>query len=273
MTNDSSTSINHTCVVVNPHKNSDLSLLAKQLELSEVTGTSGGPVSGFGLVSTESGLGLVEFSRKKIQPVVVDFQSGKANHRRMFGGGKGQLIAKAVGLSSRFKPHLVDATAGLGGDAFVLASLGCQITLLERNPIVRALLEDGLARAIQSQDADLVAIVSRMQLLCCDSIDYLQSTQKTANQTAAIADVIYLDPMFPERKKSAAVKKEMQMFHGLVGSDSDQADLLSAAQRVAKYRVVVKRPRLAKTIGESTPTYQLPGKTSRFDIYVKQKMP
>lgn len=256
-------------VVINPHHDPDLHQLAQRQQWREIDDELFTASQGYGIKMTAQGLGLVNFALKNAQPVVVNFESGKANHRRHFGGGKGQMIAKAVGVSSRFKPRVLDATAGLAADAFVLASLGCSVTLLERNPAVQAVLADGIARAIGSADADVVAIVERMTLRCEDSINYLQALANSPEK----ADVIYIDPMFPERKKNAAVKKEMQLFHGLVGADEDQQQLLLAAQAAATYRVVVKRPRLADAIGGLMPSYQLTGKTSRYDIYTLRKLP
>lgn len=206
---------------------------------------------------------------KKQNDIVIDFCAGSAAHRRKFGGGKGQLIAKAAGIKGRIKPHVYDLTAGLGGDAFVLACLGCRVTMVERNPVVYALLADGLARArefAQAHDNELGEILERLQLLnAADSIAWLQSS-------SAKPEVIYLDPMFPERKKSASVKKEMQAFHGLVGDDDDAGELLTLALKKAEYRVVVKRPRIAPSIDERPPSLKLEGKSSRYDIYALKSL-
>lgn len=205
---------------------------------------------------------------KKQNDIIVDFCAGSAAHRRKFGGGKGQLIAKAVGLKAGVKPHIYDLTAGLGGDAFVLACLGCRVTMAERNPVVHALLSDGLARAREFallHDGELNDILARLHLLDADSIQWLGSSGETP-------DVIYLDPMFPERKKSASVKKEMQVFHGLVGDDGDATALLDLALQKAVYRVVVKRPRVAPSLDQRLPSFKLDGKSSRYDIYALKSL-
>lgn len=202
---------------------------------------------------------------KKHGRIQVDFCAGGASHRRQYGGGKGQMIAKAVGLAAGVKPQVFDATAGLGGDAFVLACLGCEVTMMERSPVAYALLHDGLqrARAFAAEvDPELAHILERLRLLPGDSIAYLQA------QVGVVAEVIYLDPMFPERQKSAAVKKEMQAFHQVIGQDQDDEALLGAALARASHRVVVKRPRHAPPIGGVKPHYTLEGKSSRFDIHV-----
>jgi 16S rRNA (guanine1516-N2)-methyltransferase len=216
-----------------------------------------------------AGVFLQSMDAKKHGMVMVEFASGSAAYRRFYGGGNGQMIAKAVGVSGKFKPKIFDATAGLGGDAFVLASLGCQLLLMERSPIAYALLQDGISRAVLTaaqNDKELLEIVSRMRLMEGNSIDYLNACD------TYVADVIYLDPMFPERNKTAAVKKEMQAFHVLMGQDMDDQALLLAALPKAKYRVVVKRPRLAPSINGSRVSYQLEGKSSRYDIYVNKSI-
>jgi 16S rRNA (guanine1516-N2)-methyltransferase len=223
----------------------------------------------FALVFGADCVSLQQTGRKAPGPVWVDFLSGAVNHRRLFGGGKGQMIAKAVGVQARVKPRVLDATAGLGRDAFVLASLGCPVAMLERSPLVWALLNDGLQRAQAGADAELAEIVNRLSLKSTDARDYLSSPP----QNSPVPDVIYLDPMFPARGKSADVKKEMQAFHQVVGADPDAAELLASARALANYSVVVKRPRKAPDLADTAPSYRLEGKSSRFDIYTRQKFP
>lgn len=229
------------------------------------------------LCVSEQGLALHFTGRGVPNPVVVDFMQGASAHRRQFGGGKNQLIAKAVGLKGRYRPSVLDVTAGLGQDGFVLGTLGCQVQLIERIPVVFELLNDGLLRASRYGEQDLQAIVNRMSVVCEDSITYLSSID---NESEAIPDVIYVDPMFPEREKSARVKKSMSVFQSLVGGDIDAGELLALSLIKAKYRVVIKRPRKAFSIAEQFPEKKLPkagfileGKSSRYDIYPIAKMP
>ncbi|TBU78487.1 class I SAM-dependent methyltransferase [Phytopseudomonas daroniae] len=225
------------------------------------------PVEGeteFALQLGEGGLQLVELGPQAPGPVRVDFVEGAVAHRRQFGGGAGQMIAKAVGIQPGIRPRVLDATAGLGRDAFVLASLGCTISLIERQPLIGALLEDGLQRA--AADAEVAAIVARMRLLQGNAISIMASWQEEAPQ------VIYLDPMFPHRDKSALVKKEMRLFRPFVGDDPDAPALLEAALGLASHRVVVKRPRKAPIIEGAKPGYALEGKSSRYDIYPLKKL-
>ena len=198
---------------------------------------------------------------KKEKPVFVDFVGGKAGHRRKFGGGKGQDIAKAVGLNKGAKPSVVDATGGLGQDGFVLAGLGCTVTLIERSPIIAALLNDGLKRARNSVETGDIA--GRMTLINGDSKTELELLAKAGKK----ADVVYLDPMFPHREKSALVKKEMRLFQDLLGNDPDSDQLLKPALQLAEYRVVVKRPKGAPDLDQQAPTYRLEGKACRYDIH------
>ena len=214
----------------------------------------------FALVLTERQLELRKLDEPKLGPVYVDFVEGAVAHRRKFGGGRGQSIAKAVGLKSGANPTVVDATAGLGRDAFVLASLGCSVTMLERHPVVAALLADGLLRA--KQDPEIGAWVSeRMRLISGPALDNLQHLPFEH-------DVVYLDPMFPHRQKSALVKKEMRVFQSLVGPDLDADALLPVALSVATKRVVVKRPDYAGFLNELKPSTSIETKSNRFDVYV-----
>ena len=214
-----------------------------------------------GLRMDEHGLSVIPGDLRS-GPVQVDFVAGKSRHRRMYGGGKGQQIAKAVGVQGSVKPSVLDLTAGLGGDAFVLASLGCHVYMAERQPVVRALLEDGLRRLCEADQ--LVGLSQLMQLVPGSAMHAMAQWQSLPPQ------VIYLDPMFPHSRKSAQVKKEMALFRDLVGADTDAHTLLAPALALASHRVVVKRPRLAPDLDEQKPTYSLTGKANRFDIYVRQ---
>lgn len=219
------------------------------------------------LYLTDQGWQLQQCGKKAPGPVWVDFVSGSVAHRRKFGGGSGQLIAKAVGIKSGVRPSVLDVTAGLGKDAFVLATLGCQVQMLERSPIVHTLLCDGLERA--SLNIEVMDIIERMQLIHSDSIAYMEQCEQPPQ-------VVYVDPMFPHSSKSASVKKEMLIFRDIVGADADAGALLNAALATAESRVVVKRPRKAPIIeipgSGITPGYALEGKSSRYDIYPLKKI-
>lgn len=212
----------------------------------------------------EQGVQFVEQGAGAPGPIRVDFVEGAVAHRRLFGGGSGQMIAKAAGIQPGVRPTVLDATAGLGRDAFVLAQLGCSVTMIERHPVIAALLEDGMRRA--QSDAAVSAIVSRMQLVTGDAIESMHEWAEPLPQ------VVYLDPMFPHRDKTAQVKKEMRLFRPLVGDDDDAPSLLAAALALATHRVVVKRSRRAPPIAGDAPGFVLEGKSSRFDIYPKKTL-
>lgn len=209
---------------------------------------------------------LQQTGRKAPGPVLADFVSGAVAHRRKFGGGKGQMIAKAVGIKGGIRPRVADVTAGLGRDSFVLATLGCEVQMVERSPIIHALLESGLQQA--QNDYEVADIAERMSLVHADSINWLTSRQ----DGDLPPQVVYVDPMFPHTDKSALVKKEMRVFRDVVGDDHDSAALLQAALDLVEYRVVVKRPRKAPAIEGQSPSYQLSGKSSRYDIYTLKSL-
>jgi 16S rRNA (guanine1516-N2)-methyltransferase len=196
--------------------------------------------------------------------ITVDFTGGRLSHRRRFGGGRGQPLARAIGLKRNTTPSVVDATAGLGRDAFVLAWLGARVTLVERSPVLTALLGDGLARL--AADAELSGqLPGQLELVTADAIDWLSHCPATQRP-----DVIYLDPMYPHRRKSALVKKEMRALRALVGDDGDANELLHAALDCARKRVVVKRPVKAPALVDDKhrqPAGKVLSKNTRYDIY------
>jgi len=161
------------------------------------------------------------------------------------------------------------------------------VTLVERNKVVHSLLADGLRRGAEvgQGDQELAQIMARLRLYRASSSDYLHGLRRELEKVIAgdsedqapadqwQPDVVYIDPMFPSRKKSAKVKKEMQAFHEIVGSDSDADDLLAIALAAAQYRVVVKRPAGAGFLAGTKPSYSLKGKSTRYDIYALKKLP
>ncbi len=222
---------------------------------------------GLFLVVDGDRISIQQGGKKAPGPVFVDFVSGASAHRRKYGGGKGQSIAKAVGISSAYKPSILDATAGLGRDAFVLATLGCDVTMIERHPVVYLLLRSGLQLA--KDDIEVSDIISRMRLLQGNSIELL-ANWNSREQTQP--DIVYLDPMFPHSNASAEAKKEMKLFRSLVGADLDEDQLWSQANEIARCRVVVKRPAKAPPLAGKSPSYTLAGKANRFDVYAKVKV-
>lgn len=194
--------------------------------------------------------------------VYVDFLEGALAHRRQYGGGRGQLIARAVGVKQKEKPFILDLTAGLGRDGFVLSLLGCRVVMCERSPVIHALLSDGLLRAQQKTWFTELSL----KLLHADSLVFASNLFE-----ADRPDVVYLDPMFPDKTKSALVKKEMRVLRAVVGDDPDAGALLTLALGIAKKRVVVKRAKLAPTLTDRAPDLVYKGKSSRFDVYFSSK--
>lgn len=192
-------------------------------------------------------------------PLRVDFVAGAVAHRLRFGGGRGQDLPKAMGLRAGKTPMVIDATAGLGRDAFLLASLGAEVTLIERSAQMHALLEDGMARAAQ-EGGIFSEIMARMTLLKGDAKDLLPDLS---------GDAILVDPMHPPRKSSALVKRELRQVREIVGTDDDAAALMAVALRSARQRVVLKWPLKADPMpGLRRCTHQICGKTTRYDVFM-----
>jgi len=189
------------------------------------------------------------------RPLRVDFISPRLDYR-LRRGGREQLL-QACGVPRNAGVSLVDGTGGFGIDAFVLAHAGARVTVLERHPIVFALLRDAHLRA--KREPKLAEAAARMQLVHADAIEWLAVEQR--------ADVVYLDPMFPARRKSALVKRPMRMLEAMV--DDERAErLLSAAIGSAGRRVVLKRPlRGALVPLARDASYSLQGRSVRFDVY------
>lgn len=198
-------------------------------------------------------------AEQKTQGVYADFVQGQLGYRREHSCGRNQPLPRAIGLKKHQSLKVLDTTAGLGRDAFVLAVLGCQVTMLERSPILAALLTDGLQRL--QQQAALHDIWQNMQLIHISAQHYLQNLSDCP-------DVIYIDPMYPHRQKSALVKKEMRFIRQVVGDDHDSTELLALALQKAKWRVVVKRPKGANPLSAtSQPHAHIHSKNTRYDIY------
>ncbi|MCO7226336.1 class I SAM-dependent methyltransferase [Pleionea sp. CnH1-48] len=198
----------------------------------------------------------------KPSQLVFDLLSGAMTYRRKHGGGRREPLAKAIGLKHNASPTVIDATAGMGRESLLLAALGCQVTAVERSAPIFALLNNALERLYASQDNFLAQ--DQLKLSFANSIDYL------ADDSLVAPDVVYMDPMFPARQKSALVKKEMRIFKQLAGEDLDDSALLSAARHCASKRVVVKRPGYAPFVGDEKPSYQIESKKHRFDVYLSE---
>ena len=187
------------------------------------------------------------------------FIEGPILHRLKYGKGRGQSLAKAVGMKFNKNRNIIDATAGLGYDSFILASLGAKVTLIERSQKMHELLQNGINEGI-SFGGEIEKIINRMELLFGDSKDILPKLTP---------EVIMIDTMYKERKKTALVKNNMRLVREIVGPDTDYIELLEVALNCAKNRVVLKQPRYAEPIKDIKKcSHQIIGKTIRYDIFM-----
>lgn len=167
-------------------------------------------------------------------------------------------VARACGLRKGQSTKLLDATAGLGRDGLLLAALGADVTMVERNAPRHVALQDDLANA--AQDPDLAPILSRVKLVHADAKDWLQKLVP-----AEWPDVVFVDPMHPMRSKSAKVKAHMATLQSEIGPDEDAGELLAVALAMATRRVALKWPAKADLPdGLPKPTFTIPGKTVRY---------
>jgi 16S rRNA (guanine1516-N2)-methyltransferase len=189
-----------------------------------------------------------------------DFVGGAVQHRLRSGGGRGQDLPKAAGFKPGINLHIIDATAGLGRDAFLLASLGATVTMIERSTDMHALLLDGMARVLDAGGVT-AEIISRMTLIHGDAIQILPSLSP---------EIVLVDPMHPPRNKSALVKVEMRQIRAIVGIDDDQTRLMQTALAHASRRVVLKWPTKAAPMSDIPPaSHQIIGKSVRYDVFMR----
>lgn len=170
-----------------------------------------------------------------------------------------ELLVKAVRVRGVEGIRVFDATAGLGEDSMLLAAAGFSVTMCEGDPVIAALLADGLRRA--ADDLELSGIAGHMSLVEGDSVEILPSLVEAP-------DVVYLDPMFPARTKSAAVKKKFQLLHRLESPCADEASLMGAALAARPRKIVVKRPIKAPVLAGVRPSHSISGKAVRYDVIV-----
>lgn len=193
--------------------------------------------------------------------VCVDFDNNSLQYRQRH-HTQPEALLKAAAVKQSHMTRVLDATAGFGLDAYLFAAAGSMVTLCERSKILHAMLEDGIRRAANSEEALVRQTVARMHLHSGDSLTLMQSDWQER------PEIVYLDPMFPERKKkSAKVKKNMFLLQQLLHGKEDVPGLLAQALELAVKRVVVKRPRHAPFLEGRAPGFSLEGKSSRFDVY------
>jgi 16S rRNA (guanine1516-N2)-methyltransferase len=220
------------------------------------------------LVLGSEGLELRPVDRPRRRALVVDFAGPFLTALRIPGAlGRLPLVRALGGALRTSEPDrttVLDATAGLGRDAFRLAALGARVVAAERSPVLAALLEDGLRRATGDPAASGV-IGDRLTLRFGDARELLARPPTP--------DVVLIDPMYPDEGRSALPRGEMQILRRLLGPDTDAAELLAAALAVARERVVVKRHAHDPELPGARPTRRVVGRSTRFDIYLARCAP
>ncbi len=177
-----------------------------------------------------------------------------------------ELLVRAAKRQDFGKEALaLDATAGLGEDSFLLAAAGFRVHLYEYNPLIAALLRDGLARG--KEEPKIAEIVGRMELTEGDSIKAMQDMAEKEIRP----DLILLDPMFPKRATSGISKKKLQLFKQLEKPCDAEKEMLEAAFALHPYKIIVKRPIKGPYLGERKPGYSIEGKVIRYDCLVLPK--
>ena len=194
---------------------------------------------------------------------LFDFTQGAIGYRLRQNRGWNEQLVKALKISRSEPGTVIDCTAGLGRDMFILASLGCQVLAFERNPIIFEQLQLALEKASETPDFSQAA--QRIKLYFGTAADYQSGISEPIW-------AVYCDPMFPEREKSAAVKKEAAFLHQTVGEDADADQLLESALKFNPKRVVIKRSKNAPFLLELPPHHQIKSDRVRFDIYYPQNM-
>lgn len=205
---------------------------------------------------------LQRLTSPRLGPVYIDFTSSDMVHRRR--SGHNEPLGRAIGVKADRTPRVFDATAGLGRDAFVLADLGCSVVLSEVSGPLCYLLRQAIDLARLSANQKVATAAQRMEVMQGDSCQQLLED----------VDVIYIDPMFAERTKSAAVKKDLATIQALHDHNNDlrgEDSLLSWAMDQNVSRVVLKRPAKSTPTTSARPSHSILGKTIRFDVFVKSK--
>ncbi|BAB13275.1 class I SAM-dependent methyltransferase [Buchnera aphidicola str. APS (Acyrthosiphon pisum)] len=212
-----------------------------------------------GLLINHNSLELYNRDNVNQKPIKVDFTSKKNHYRCHHFRRKNEVLYRVSGIKNSYFPTILDATAGLGNDAFIFSFLGCKVIMIERHPIVAALLKDGLQRGYQDKKIGHW-LQTRLHLIVNDSLKMLEIP-------ILQPDVIYLDPMYPFHHKKSLPKKDMQFFRQLIGHNYDSKKLLEVSRKLAKNRIIVKRPYYAKPLSEDKVNHIVTTRNHRFDIY------
>jgi len=173
---------------------------------------------------------------------------------------RGELLVKAAKLSKgKEGPTAVDATAGFGEDSFLLAASGFFVTLFEYDKVIFELLRDAVERG--KNNPELSDILNRMTVVSGDSVEGMKRLDFTP-------DVVYLDPMFPERNKSGLIKKKFQLLQKLETPCDNGEELLSSAISTGAHKIIIKRPLKGAPLTAHKPSYTIEGKAILYDVIV-----
>ena len=175
---------------------------------------------------------------------------------------KGRLYHEMLVKITKTKaehPVAFDAAAGMGEDSFLLAAAGYEVYLFERDKVIAALLKDALRRA--REDDRLCEIVGRMRLIEGNSIEQMPKLDIKP-------EIVYLDPMFPPRKKSGLIQKKLQLIQKLEQPCADEQELYDAAVSLHPKKIIIKRPLKGALLADKKPSYTVKGKAIRYDVVV-----
>ena len=238
------------------------SKIAKELNLPIPDYSNGGKdLSNFDFFLEVSNEGLILRQFDSKLRFSINFSDNSIKHRVL--SKRSELLGRAIGVKKDYSKHVVDGTAGFGTDSFILANLGCFVTLCERNFVIAEMLEHAIESAKYNSKQWLAESGSRMSLVRND-------VRGISFEILDHADVIYLDPMFPHKKNNALSKKEIELLKLLQPPtflNFEHEDLLEWALDQKVERVVFKRPIRSKPVGKKPPSHQLLGKIIRYDVY------
>ena len=239
-------------LLTDPVRNREAEELAERLDIPVITDPHA-PAAGLILCLDQDGMAL----RLEDQLLRGDF-SGMRKRLRT-GNLQKELLVRAVRIRGQEKITVLDAAAGMGEDALIMAASGCRVILYEKDPVIAALLRNAIERA--SDDPSLAEIVKRMEFHEGDSIEAMREMKTKV-------DVVYLDPMFPEKKKNSLTKKKFQLLHYLESPCEEEESLLEAAIGAEPARIVIKRPLKGPWLAGRKPAFSFKGKAIRYDCLV-----
>lgn len=219
--------------------------------------------SSFALIINNNVLELYDRSKIYKKSIKVDFISKQNNYRCINFKKKNEALYKALGIKSNYFPSVVDATAGFGRDAFLISFWGCYVIMIERHPVIAALLKDGFQRACKNKNIGYW-LKKRLHFIFYDSCKMLE-------MSIVQPDIVYLDPMYPINKKTSLPKKNMQCLRKIIKNNNDYKELLNISRKFARKRIVVKRPIHAEPLSNEKFTFSIGNKNHRFDIYLPFK--